>query len=197
MDKKNYTFVLSNVSGYIFDGLSPSTNYNFYAKAIDNKNNPSDEISIVVRTLDIPSPPVNGGGGSSGGGGSFSSSGVSKASAGQFSYCSIKWECSDWGLCVNSKQTRKCSYPQDKCKPEQEKPIETQSCVPFPNPENPSSTPTNSEIKNPPVDSNGSPKSNSPITGAAILGELGQFSWLLIIIALVIGGVAYYFLKIK
>jgi len=195
MDHINWIFLPSNVTTYVFDGLSPSTNYLFYAKAIDNKNIPSDEMNISVRTLDLPPPiqPPSGGGG--GGGGSSVTTTLTKPNGGSALWCSTEWECTDWSECTNKIQTRTCSYPSDKCKPEVDKPLQAQSCETTPalepvvnNNVAPVETPTDN-----PTDKPTSP-SNS-LTGASIAGLLGKNSWIAALAVLVIAGAAYYFVR--
>jgi len=188
-DHEKWILVLSPVTGYIFDGLSPSTSYLFYAKAIDDKNMSSDEMNISVRTLDVPPviPP-------SGGGGGGGSSGVSsvKPVGGSAVWCSTEWQCSTWSDCTNNIQTRTCSFPAGMCKPVTTKPIETQSCVETPSTEaasNNAASPTTDV----PADNN--PSGTNSITGASIAGLLGKNSWIAAVAVLVIAGIAYYFVR--
>lgn len=181
MDRQKWILVTSPSTSYTFNGLSPSTDYVFYAKAIDSKNISSDEMNITVRTLNVPpvTPPSSGGGG--GGGGSIT------PITGSFSYCTITWECSEWTACKDSKQTRVCSYPADKCKPEQDKPIEAQSCV-----ETPVVISTDNTTG---ADNNDTGTKSNVITGASIAELLGKNSWIAAVAILVIGGIVYYFAR--
>lgn len=44
-------------------------------------------------------------------------------------YCTTDWSCTEWTSCENGVQTRTCSYPENFCAPEYDKPIESTSCV--------------------------------------------------------------------
>ncbi len=191
-DREAWTLVLSPATGYIFNGLIEGTAYVFYAKAIDVNGVNSEEMSISLTTLDKPAEPVvnpvsSGGGG--GGGGPVSSGG--------FSYCSINWQCGDWSECSNGKQTRVCSFPAGKCKPETAKPSESQICV--------EAAKTTSEVSNnsaegeqtPLVDESDKNGSNL-ITGASIVDTLGKYSWVGAgIVLLIIAGIGYWYFKLR
>jgi len=184
----NWILVSSPATGYVFDGLAEGTAYMFYAKAIDVNGVNSQEMSISVTTLTSPGPPVTPP--SSGGGGGGSLTPIS----GSFSYCTIKWQCSLWNECKDGNQTRVCSYPPDKCKPEGDKPIEIQSCVETINTE---SNNVATGEQSPPLEEDNNPSSNL-ITGASIADTLGKYSWVGAIIALgAIAGLIYWFLKKK
>ena len=196
---------------YTFNGLNPSTSYVFIAKASDIYNKSTPEMNVTVKTNDLPpSPPSNGGGGSSGGGGGGGSStkivtttnSLPKGYLGSATFCKVDWQCSSWGECIDSKQTRTCSYPENMCKPEVDKPIETQSCVETTVPtvvsqttqEAPRKQFNDSPSTNP---DNNKPASGNLITGAAIAQAAGKYSWLIFLIAAGVVGSLYYFFVAK
>ena len=45
------------------------------------------------------------------------------------SSCVTKWDCTEWGNCINSIEKRTCSYKTGYCKPYETKPIEARSCT--------------------------------------------------------------------
>ncbi len=191
INKSNWISITHPNSEYNFTNLTSSTYYIFFAKALDNSNQASDEINISIKTLDIPttsempiSPPSNQGGGSGGGASATSTSSEGIGTPGTWVMCVTQWNCNSWSECKNGKQTRSCSYPAGSCRPEREKPIESQSCIETPEiKEEISQTPLQKEepVKN--------KKWYSPITGAFLGARnkyslIGIFAFLVIIIAL-------------
>lgn len=175
---QNWTLVLSSETGYVFDGLTPSTDYLFYAKALNVNNIQSNEVNISMTTLASDGneglSAVSGGGGSGAGGG--------------FSYCSTQWQCTDWSECTDSRQTRTCSVPSSMCAPEVDKPSESQACVESLKTESNSSSGGNEN------------KTNNagffPITGAAIADMFGgKNTWLGVLIVIAIIGAVYFFVR--
>lgn len=113
-DGIDWEFVPAENTSYTFSQLDSSTNYTFYVQIVDQSDLLLQEIVIPVTTLAPPSTSVVTVFASGGGGGS----------------CKTQWTCSQWGECINNLQTRTCSYPKNFCKPLNQKPAETQSCIP-------------------------------------------------------------------
>lgn len=190
-DKINWTFIKSPSKGYVFDGLSPSTNYLFFAKAVDSNDINTEEMNVSVRTLDLPAnnstnntDSGNNEGNSGSGGGSGGSGG------GGFTYCSTEWQCSEWGPCSSGKQARKCSVPAGMCTPATTKPSESQTCT-----ESLSTSSLSNEKGNEKEKTNPKDVSTAPITGAAIANGLGKYSWLGAIIVLVAIAGGYFLVR--
>ena len=57
------------------------------------------------------------------------SSTTTSSGTGGGSSCITKWNCTEWGNCINNIEKRTCSYKTGYCKPYETKPIEAQSCV--------------------------------------------------------------------
>ncbi|MEK6891418.1 MAG: hypothetical protein AABX03_04765, partial [Nanoarchaeota archaeon] len=133
-------------------------------------------------------------GGSGGGGGSSSttttstSPGITGLTPG-FSFCSILWQCGEWSACDNGFQTRTCTWPQDKCKPDEGlRPDERRVC------EGNSGGGSRNETDQP---ATSPPTNRFGVTGSAIREFFGNpATWIAIIILLgVISYVIYYYRK--
>ncbi len=183
MDKQNWTLVSSLATGYVFEGLNPSTSYLFYAKAIDINNISSEEMNISVTTLS-PSSGGENGGGSGGGGGSIT------PISGSFSYCKTEWQCTDWSNCKDGKQTRACFFPAGMCHPETDKPAESQSCVE--EPQNPISNADNNAETLPADES----RPSNAITGASIAEMFGgKNTWRSVLLVIILAAIIYLLYK--
>ncbi|GEM_PF-2120412 len=175
----DWEFVPATETGYTFSNLNASTNYTFYIQIVDQFDLLLQEIIVPVTTLAPPSTSVVTIVASGGGGGS----------------CATKWNCSEWGECINNVQSRICSYPLNFCKPLTKKPAETQSCI---SKENIVSEPVyTEEISEPeknPEESNNK-ENNYPITGASIVPSgFSSDSALLVSSLFLIALIAAYFI---
>lgn len=186
-DIDNWISVSNNESSYIFTNLISSTNYVFYAKAVDNLNRTSEELNISIRTADLPPviPPAPSGGG--GGGGNTIIRG---------SMCITEWKCTEWGKCKNGMQTRSCSYPPNFCRPDEDKPNESQSCIEEKSENEAFISPTMEKNEIPPAEIE-TAKKPFPITGAAIAAAIGKYSWLGLIVFLIGVSSVYFYLKMR
>lgn len=98
--------------------------------------------------------------------------GNSGGSGGGSGYCSTQWNCTEWSVCNLGSQTRTCSYRTNYCTPRVSKPLELRTCIV-------ASTDSNTT----PIDKN---KGVLGITGAVIGGGMTGWTWLWILIGLII-----------
>ena len=174
----SWDFISGGSSGYVFEGLTPATNYTFFIIAVDN-NNFSSKANISTRTLEESSG-NSGGGSSSGDSSTHSGRGIS-------GLCITKWSCTDWSSCKDGNQVRNCYYPPEFCAPEEAKPVESKDCI-----EAVVTDITNDTIV--PDSQNDTIKQGFSITGSAI-GSLSKYPWLWIIIFLVVIGLLYLYVR--
>jgi len=108
----NWSFLEITNSSYEFTNLKSSTEYTFNVQIVDYSEFIIQELVISVKTAALPETKI-----------------VEASSGGGAGACLTKWDCTEWGECVNNLQTRTCSYPKNNCKPTAKKPIEIQECI--------------------------------------------------------------------
>lgn len=87
-------------------------NYNWSVSCLDSSGSSWTSSERTLYISDIPVVSGGGGGGGSSGGGSSGG-----GSSGGGSYCGTKYNCSEWGECIDGVQTRTCTIPKGMCVP--------------------------------------------------------------------------------